>query len=209
MADAREMTLGDFLEQLGSEAPAPGGGAVAALAAAQAAALVAMVAGITGAKRKQDSAGWQGIRDRAETLGRQLAALVDRDTQAFLGVMSAYRLPRDDSGRPEAIRSALRQAALVPLEVARRSVEVMDLARVALERGIASARTDAGVALLMGRTALEGAALNVLVNLGGLGDGDFVRETTQEVNALRTKGREFVALVDALFDDLQGELKGV
>lgn len=209
MGELGNVTVAEFLTRLSSEAPAPGGGAVAALAAAQAACLVAMVARITVARKKQEAAALGGVLERAQTLGRELAGLVDRDTQAFLEVMSAYRLPKDDPGRPAAIQSALREAALVPLEVARRSLEVMDLARVALERGITSARTDAGVAVLMARTALEGAALNVLVNLGSLQDRHFAAETAREVTELRTGAKESVALVDALFASLQDGLAGV
>ncbi|MEW6545477.1 MAG: cyclodeaminase/cyclohydrolase family protein [Bacillota bacterium] len=209
MENLRDLAVCEFLERLGSDAPAPGGGAVAALAGAQAAALVAMVARITVARKGQEAADLRDTLDRAGMLSRELATLVDRDTEAFLEVMSAYRLPKTDAGRSGAIQSALRQAAVIPLEVARRSVEVMDLARMAVERGISSARTDAAVALLMARAALEGAALNVLVNLAALKDREFVRETAWEVTELRARAGESAKLVDAVFSGLQDGLPGV
>jgi len=209
LENLRDLAVCEFLERLGSDAPAPGGGAVAALAGAQAAALVAMVARITVARKGQEAADLRDTLDRAGMLSRELATLVDRDTEAFLEVMSAYRLPKTDAGRSGAIQSALRQAAVIPLEVARRSVEVMDLARVAVERGISSARTDAAVALLMARAALEGAALNVLVNLAALKDREFVRETAWEVTELRARAGESAKLVDAVFSGLQDGLPGV
>lgn len=209
MSGLGELTVSEFLTRLASDAPAPGGGAVAALAGAQAACLVAMVARITMARRPDEAAGLGPTLARAEDLSREMVALVDRDTEAFLEVMSAYRLPKDDPGRPGAIRAALRRAAEVPLEVARRSVEGMGLARLTVERGIPSARTDAAVAALMARAALEGAALNVLVNLAALKDREFVEETMREVAELREKGQEAAALLDAVFAGLVEKLPEV
>lgn len=209
MSGLGELTVREFLGRLASEAPAPGGGAAAALAGAQAASLVAMVARITMAKRTDEAAGLAQTLARAEELSRELAALVDRDTEAFLEVMSAYRLPKDDTARPGAIQAALRRAAEVPLEVARRSVEVVGLARLVVERGIPSARTDAAVAALMARAAVEGAALNVLVNLTALKDRGFVGKTAQEVAELRQKGQEAAALLDAVFAGLTEKLPEV
>ncbi|MDI6893004.1 MAG: cyclodeaminase/cyclohydrolase family protein [Bacillota bacterium] len=209
MGSLREVTLDEFLARLGSDAPAPGGGAVAALAGAQAASLVAMVARITMARRPDAAVDLGPTVERAESLSREMATLVDRDTEAFLEVMSAYRLPKDDAGRSGAIQAALRRAAEVPLETGRRSAEVMDLARMVAERGIPSARTDAAVALLMARAALEGAALNVLVNLAALKDRGFMGGTMREVAELREKGRETAAQLDAVFAGLVDKLPEV
>lgn len=190
------MTVRGFLDELGSDSPAPGGGSVAALAAAQAAALISMVARLTLGK-KQD-----GTRERmaaalqeAEALGRELAELCDRDTEAFLEVMSAYRLPRDQANRSAAIQAALRQAASVPLEVMRRAVRLLPLARFAVEEGLKSARTDATVGAIMAHAALQGAALNTLVNLGALTDRGFAGEVAKEVKELRSQGEEVYQLV--------------
>lgn len=208
MADLRETAVGDFLAQLASDAPAPGGGAVAALAGAQAAALVAMVARLTLGKKPEEAADLAATLARAEELSRGLTEMVDRDTGAFLEVMSAYRLPKDDPGRPEAIRESLRRAAEVPLEVARRAAEVAGLAEQVIERGIASARTDAAVAALMARTAVEGAALNVLINLGSLKDPGYVEAAAREVDTLLQRGRAVSGAVEGVFAALRGKLPG-
>jgi formiminotetrahydrofolate cyclodeaminase len=167
-----------------------------------------MVARITMAKRTE-AANLGPTLARAEELSREMAALVDQDTEAFLEVMSACRLPKGDPGRPGAVQAALRRAAEVPLEVARRSVEVLGLARLVVEGGIPSARTDAAVAVLMARAALEGAALNVLVNLGALKDREFTGKTVREVAELREKGQEAATLLDAVLAGLVEKLRDI
>lgn len=217
-------TIEQFLTELGSASPAPGGGTVAALAGAQAAALVSMVASLTLAKKKRAvtpagaaacagaaaSAGAADLADalsEAQALIHELSGLGERDTAAFLEVMAAYRMSREDPGRGQAIQSALRGAAEVPLEVMRCAVRILPLARMVLEQGIASARTDAAVAAIMAHAALQGAALNAMVNLEAIADQEFVRMTIEEVAALRKKGTEtYSQIVSSVFAGLEDNL---
>ncbi|HHY94515.1 MAG TPA: cyclodeaminase/cyclohydrolase family protein [Firmicutes bacterium] len=223
-------TIEQFLTELGSASPAPGGGTVAALAGAQAAALVSMVASLTLAKKKRavtpagaaacagaaasaGAAGSAGAADLADALSEaqalihELSGLGGRDTAAFLEVMAAYRMSREDPGRGQAIQSALRGAAEVPLEVMRCAIRILPLARMVLEQGIASARTDAAVAAIMAHAALQGAALNAMVNLETITDQEFVRTTIEEVAALRKKGAEtYSQIVSSVFAGLEDNL---
>ncbi len=177
------LRLQDFLGHLASDDPTPGGGSASALAAASAASLVEMVARLTTGRVKfaEVEGEMTEVLRVAPGLRRELAALVDRDTQAFDAVMAAMRLPRETDeqkeARRQAIEAATKEAARVPLRVVELACEVLALARVVAEKGNPNAITDAGVAGRLALAGAEGAALNVLVNLPGLRDETFREET--------------------------------
>ncbi|HNS38575.1 MAG TPA: glutamate formimidoyltransferase, partial [Anaerolineaceae bacterium] len=131
----------DFLDQLASATPAPGGGSAAAHTGAAGAALVAMVARLTIGKKKYESVKDQmwALIEQAETLRAELTAAVDEDAAAFEAVMAAFKLPKDteeqQAARNAAVQQATFAAAQVPLTVARRAVQVMDLALQAAQLG--------------------------------------------------------------------------
>lgn len=171
-----EMTVREFLSALASDAPAPGGGSAAALAGALAAALTAMVANLTRGKEKFAGveAKMSALADQAAELRDGLAQLVEEDTAAFNRVMAALRQPKDTpeakAAREAAIQAALAAAAEVPLRTAEAAVSVLGLAQEAATYGNPAAASDAGVAALLARAAVEGAALNVDINLASLKD---------------------------------------
>jgi glutamate formiminotransferase/formiminotetrahydrofolate cyclodeaminase len=171
-------SLDDFLASVAADTPTPGGGSVAALAGALAAALGAMVTGLTIGKKK-----YADVSDAmAEAKGRLAAArtelvrLVADDAAAFEAVMAARKLP---AGNPvEAATKEKSQAEAdvraisVPFETARRSLAVLEDLVFVAGKGNTNAVTDAGVAAHQARAAVQGAAWNVLVNLGpGAGSG--------------------------------------
>ncbi len=170
------MSLEDFLRELGSSSPAPGGGSVAALAGALAAALCVMVSGLTAGKEKcRDS--WEDM----EKVGREAAALeerlrnlVDEDTAAFRAVMDARRLPRGTTAERETRERALREAVLrsarAPFATLSALRELSMLARLAADRGNPACVTDAGSAAQLIRAGAMSAAYNVRVNLPALAD---------------------------------------
>ena len=166
----------DFLDQLASATPAPGGGSAAAHTGAAGAALVAMVARLTIGKKKYESVKDQmwALIEQAETLRAELTAAVDEDATAFEAVMAAFKLPKDteeqQAARNAAVQQATFAAAQVPLTVARRAVQVMDLALQAAQLGNLNAISDAGSGVALGRAALTGAGMNVRINLLGLDD---------------------------------------
>jgi len=166
------MTLNDFLSELASDSPTPGGGSVAALAGALAAALTSMVANLTIGKKKyadvQDDV--QAVLKKTEGLRLELSELMQEDAAAFDKVMVAMKLPKETdeekAKRADALQAALVDAAMVPLAVMEKCVEVIALAKVAAEKGNKNAVSDAGVAALMGRAGAHAAKLNVMINLG-------------------------------------------
>ena len=170
----------NFLDELASNAPAPGGGSVASLSGALGAALVSMVCNLTLGKK-----GYEDVQDdiqdllaRSEALRQEMTGLLEADVAAYTGYSQAAKMPRDTdeqkAERAEAMQAALKVATDVPLRIAEAAVKVMDLCMPAAEKGNKWAVSDAGVAVLMAEAALRSAALNVLINLGTLKDQDFV-----------------------------------
>ena len=169
-------TVAAFLAAVGSPAPTPGGGSVAALVGATGAALARMVAALTIGRERYAHAEdeMRRIAERATRLVAELSELVARDAAAYAAVGAAYRLRKDPASAAERIRAidqALLAAARVPLETAARCAEVAELAADAAARGNAAALSDAAVAALVADAACRGAALNVRVNVAALSDG--------------------------------------
>lgn len=167
-----DQTVGDFLDAVASDAPAPGGGAVAAVTAGLAAGLVAMTARFT--------AGAEATAVRADELRAAVLPLADADAAAFTAVLAAYRQPKDDpEARRAAIRSALRLAAEVPLEVVGIAAAVASAGADLVATGNPNLRGDATTAVLLAEAAAGSAATLVRLNLdGGAPDDDLTARLT-------------------------------
>jgi len=201
--DLTSKTVVEFLDALSSSAPAPGGGSVAALSGALGAALVSMVCNLTLGKKKYADVQEEisALVERSEALRADLTALIEADVAAFTGVSVAYKMPRatpeEKAARTAAIQEALKKATVVPMQVARNCVKVIDLCTPAAEMGNVNVVSDAGVAVLMAEAGLRSAALNVLINLNAIKDQSFCQEVGCELDAL-LEGRS--ALKDQIYD---------
>jgi formiminotetrahydrofolate cyclodeaminase len=171
-----QLTVEDFLRELASDSPAPGGGSAAALAGAAGGALCAMVARLTLGREKFRNA-WpdmEGLLKEAEELVERLRALVDEDAEAYASVVAARRLPKDTeaerSARGAALGPAVLRSARVPLETLTILQRLAGCAGRAVERGNPSCLTDAGSAAQMIRAAAMAASYNVRVDLPDLAD---------------------------------------
>ncbi len=204
------LTVNDFLEQLASAAPAPGGGSASALAGALAAALVNMVANLTQGKEKfaADEEYMSQLIQAAAVVRRQLAELMEEDTLAFQQVMAAFKLPRETAAEKEhrqaRIQATMIHAAQVPLKTAETALRVLELSQIAAEKGNPSAVSDAGVAALLGQAAVEGAALNVKINLGSIKDqaakSDLAEHIDQIAQTARCLANDVLAAVENKID---------
>jgi methenyltetrahydrofolate cyclohydrolase len=196
------MTLEEWLAALGSAEPAPGGGAAAAVGAAMAAGLVEMVTNLTAGRPRfaEYEADTVRVRDRAGVLRAEALGLADRDARAFRALLAAYRLPRDDAGRADAIREATVAAAGAPLAVAEVAAEVVLLAGQLPGRSNPTVLSDVAVAASTAAAALESAAVNVEINLSAL-TGDDRRTSLADRLAVATAqlvpARELVARLRA------------
>jgi formiminotetrahydrofolate cyclodeaminase len=180
----------NFLDELASNAPAPGGGSVAALTGALGAALISMVCNLTLGKKAYADVEEDilEIRSQSEALRARLTGLIEEDVKAYTGYSQVAKMPRDTeeekAARAEAMLAALKVATDVPLAIAQAAVEVMDLCEPAAQKGNKWAVSDAGVAVLAAEAALRSAALNVLINLGTLKDEEFVADRQAKLDAL-------------------------
>ncbi len=185
-----DKSLAQFLDELASDAPVPGGGSTAALTGALAAALVSMVGHLTvGKKRYADvEAEVKALLDQSERLRKQLADLLEADTQVYTSLSQAYKLPRDTdeqkAARTAAIQAALKEAEAVPMRIAEACAEVLDLCTPMAEKGNRLAVSDAGVAALLAEASLRSAALNVLINLVYIEDEEFVSREQAKLDRL-------------------------
>ena len=185
-----DRNIEQFLDDLASKSPTPGGGSVAAIMGAMGAALVSMVCNLTLGKPAYAAVegDMQQMLEQAEGLRTQLAGMVRADVDVFDQVMAAYRLPKasdeEKQLRAQNIQAALKAATDVPLACARLCVGVMQLSRQAAELGNQSVVTDAGVAVVSAYAALRSATLNVRVNAAGIRDEVFVSERLAELGQI-------------------------
>jgi glutamate formiminotransferase / formiminotetrahydrofolate cyclodeaminase len=176
MTDGRlvRLTNREFVDELSTDSPAPGGGSVAALCAAQSAALLAMVANLTVGKKgyEEHESRVKDLAEQGQDLKDVFLDAIDRDTDAFNKVMEGFALPRktdqEKCARDRAIAAATRGATLVPLGVLERIPELLALVDEIATIGNQNSLSDAGVAALTGLAAAEGAFYNVMINLVSL-----------------------------------------
>jgi len=201
--DAEDWVPWSTLDAVAAPTATPGGGSVAALAGALAAALVQMHAGLTLGKPAfaEVEPEMQEIRRRAEALRGTLAEAAQEDSDSYGAVMQAFAMPKgtdlEKGTRREAIQKALIYAAEVPMQVARLSVETLELAKRVAAQGNPSCICDSGVAGSMARAAVQGALLNVAVNLKDIKDAGVAESLRAAMEALRQRG-------EALADELEG-----
>jgi len=185
-----ELTIAEFAQRTAEKTPVPGGGCVSALAASLAAALAEMVARFTIGRKGFEGceARMRELAERAAASRRRLLAAVDEDAAAYGRVLAAYRLPKgsveENAVRAAAVEDGLKEAAQVPLAVARMAREVLELAAAAVAEGNPNTVTDGAVGALMARSAAMGALLNVKINLGAIGDADFVGAMAAEIRCI-------------------------
>jgi glutamate formiminotransferase/formiminotetrahydrofolate cyclodeaminase len=171
------MTVRDFIDELSSDSPAPGGGSVSALMASMAAGLASMVAVLSHTRKGFESkqADLDRIALRAQSLKDAFLAAVDADTAAFDQLLGAMRMPKstpeEQAAREAAMTEATVAATEVPLGVLEACPEVIGLCMEIGRIGLQASLSDAGVGAQAARAAAAGAYQNVCINLAGLNDG--------------------------------------
>jgi len=204
-----KMNLREFCNQTLSDSPAPGGGSVAALMGVLGASLGGMVANLSAGKRGWDDklnffSGWavkaQGLKD-------ELLSLVDEDTIAFNKVMDAFALPKESAEekatRLATIEKATKHAAEVPLKAMEAASKSYQLLSEMAEKGNPASISDVGVGALATRACIEGAAMNVRINIGQLKDKKFKSELQEKVRKLRTESQ---AQFEEITQTVEGKL---
>lgn len=183
-----KLSVKDFLAKTAGSDPVPGGGSIAALNAALASALTEMVANLTIGKKKYEDKE-ELMRRIASSAGNYMASFVrdiNADAEAYNKVFEAFKLPKDTdeekAERTKEIQAATKLAAEIPMEVARKALDMMDIIVMVAENGNQNAITDACVSMMTARTAVLAALLNVKINLASIKDIEYVALMTQEAN---------------------------
>ncbi|MFH1223159.1 MAG: glutamate formimidoyltransferase [Pseudomonadota bacterium] len=191
------MKLEEFIDEVGKDSPAPGGGSVSALAGALGAGLGSMVASLTPAKK-----GFENTLDKLSLRGEKLSTAleslkkgIDLDTDAFNDVITAMRMPKvtdaEKKVRDEAMEAGYKKATLVPLDTAKKCVDVLNELLEVAELGNPNSSSDVGVGALMAYAGFEGAVLNVRINLPNIKDEKFKNDVSKQINGMRTDALKF------------------
>lgn len=204
-----ELTIKDYLALLASDEPAPGGGSASALKGAQGAGLTAMVCALTIGKKKylEHEALCQQVQAQTLKLKDQLLSLIDRDTEAFNAISDVFAMPRDTdeqkAARKAAMQLGLKGATKTPFEMMQAAAEALKQTELVVGKSNQSAASDLGVAALNLKAAIQGAWLNVLINISGIEDKAFADQYRQQGQALLA---EALPRADAIYQAIEAAL---
>ena len=197
------MALADLLDAFASIDAVPGGGSASAVAGALGASLLLMVAGMpkTRSGAPEETADLAEAAARIRPLRDRLTMLVQKDSDAYNALMVAFRLPKgsdeEKAARTQAIQAGTRGATEVPLDTMRTCREALRHAVVVARNGNRNAASDVGVAVELLMAGVNGAGLNVDINLGGLSDKSYVEQVRWERDDLERTSAEAAAAARA------------
>jgi len=185
-----DKTVRELLAEFAAPEPTPGGGSASALASAVGASLLAMVAALPKTRSGTDDD--RAVLERAGAalagLRTELTAAIDDDSAAYDGVVAAFKLPKSSESDLQARRAAIQRATMaateVPMSVMRLSASALEQAALVEAHGNPSAASDVGVAIALLRAGLEGARLNVEINLDGLKNADYAERIRRDITSL-------------------------
>jgi methenyltetrahydrofolate cyclohydrolase len=175
-----DLNLKDFINEVDSSSPAPGGGSISSLASALGISLIRMVGHLTVNKKKflslrdEIKLEFQATIDSLLIIKDELVSLVDQDTEAFNQIMKAYQLPKNTEEEIQKrllkIEEETVNAIIIPSKVASLSLAALNHIELILEYGNKQMLSDLGVGILMLLSGIEGASMNILINLSSLKD---------------------------------------
>ena len=207
-----DMQVTQFCNVLASDAPAPGGGSTAALEGALGAALTAMVCGLTTVgKSREKYAEYQEFvlasQKKALDLKARFMDVMDRDTEAFNVVSAAFGMPKatdeEKAARSAAIQKGLEGCTRTPFEMMELAAETLELTAELLGKTNDSAASDLGVSALSMRAAIQGAWLNVLINIGSLKNKELAEDYRKKGEALLAKA---LPLADQIYQNVLSQM---
>jgi len=202
LMNTESQTLQAFLDTLASRAPTPGGGSGSALIGAVGAALCGMV-GRLNDKKSGEAGPLHDTIAKADALRARLVELADADVAAFEELMRCWQLPADAPDRQQQMEAATVAATEAPLAIMETAFDVMKIALEGLDKSKKNCISDAGVAGLAAHACLEGARLNVMINLPGFTDAERRDAFRKQADALRFEGKnlagEIRQRIDALY----------
>ena len=198
----KDKKIKTFLDTLASKSPTPGGGSAAALVGAMSAALLSMVGNLTIGKEKYLDVenDIKRLLEKSEKLRADFEELIEKDIEAFNQFMAIIKLPKETKeqkeNRSREMQNALKDAANVPLEIARKSLEVLNICQEVAAKGNKNVISDAGVGAIVAEAAFESAILNVKINSGMIKDEKDKKDLKREIEELNrlVKGKKDKAM---------------
>jgi len=198
-------TLQEYLNELSSNSPTPGGGNVAALCGALSSSLGIMVCNLTIGKKKYFDVEQEMIRlkEKLEIMQNNFIKLGQKDNASFDKVMDAFKLPKETDDekniRSKAIEDATIGATIAPMDVIQNSKTLLPMLETIIDKGNKNSISDAGVAVSLLRTAANGAYLNVLINCSSLSNQTIANELKKSADILI---EEVIHTCDRLFEQV-------
>ena len=205
-----EKSCREFVEELASKAPVPGGGGASAFLGAVGTALGNMVGSLTVGKKKYAAVEeeMQSLKQRCDVLQEEFLRLIDRDAEVFTPLAAAYGMPKNTEEekreKDRVMEEALKEACSVPMEIMKRCCEAITLTKDFAEKGSVLAVSDAGVAAVFLKAALKGAALNVFINTRSMKDREYAAVLDEEADRLLG---EYTELAETVYVYVTGRLR--
>ena len=207
------LNLVEFNDEIDSKSPAPGGGSVSALASSIGVSLSRMVGHLTVGKKKFKALD-ENIQNKFNSILKEfihfkeeLLALVDKDTEAFNLIMAGFKLPKETAKekeiRKQKILEGTIEAIKVPYVVARLSLRALRNMDYILEYGNKNTLSDIGVSTLMLYTGLEGAILNVKINISGLTDQHMIDQYSNSITEMLSEAK---VIRDSILEKIHNSL---
>jgi len=191
-------TVKEFIEELASSSPAPGGGSVSAISASLASALTSMVCNLTVGKKSYNEleedkkASIDETLKACEELKFKFLDLMNEDTKVFLELMETFKMPKETEEekkvRSEKIQLGYKKSLEVPLSTAKAAFELYKYILIAAQYGNKNAVSDAGVAALMTQSAIEAAILNVKINMSSIKDEEYKNGIGKDIENISSEG---------------------
>lgn len=194
----RQRTIDEFLDDLGSRTPAPGGGAAAGLLGAQACALAEMVCHLTASNKAyaefHDKANeYAGLFNMARSI---FLDLMDEDAQNFLELMDTLRAIRSLPLEERLLKQveAFKKAIEAPQQMAQTMSDLLPSFTNLLLKGNKNALSDSIMAAQSAIACIHASIINVKINLKYIDDEFYEHEMKDTI----TTWENAVSAIDAV-----------
>lgn len=199
----KNQKIHEFIDNLASSSPSPGGGAVAGLLAALSTGLCSMMANLTTDKKGYEKV-WMESRQlvaRMEKRKELFYQLMDEDAKSFDAVIDALKLPKtteeEKTIRSEEIQKGYLAAIKIPIRMAELSMELFDDIEFIVENGNKNVITDGIAAAFAASCAINTALLNVKINLKSVKNEKYVKNISSKVIELEVTSASRLAKICA------------
>ena len=203
--EIRKQPIEEFIKELSSKAPVPGGGGASALAGALGNSLGQMVANLTIGKKRYAQVEEEvlNLLSRMEEIQEHFLRLADEDAKVFAPLAASYSLPsgteEEKAYKARTMEVNLLAASKVPVEMMKEALGFLG------EKGSRLAVSDIGVGVQFIRTALSGAVMNVYINTKSMSDRETAEALNRQADEMLEEG---LKKADAIYEMVRKGLRG-